>query len=176
MRLPRRSSSITSPAAPAAKFRRTLCGGSPSTRTSWPSKRGQRRYRLRHEGRALPERRLHDVQRQRRHHHPADVPRRVRRHLRVGERHAAHRARHGHGLSGGPPRKKALQTQLRYLDLINALFMEVNPIPREDGHEPDGPAGRAFPHADVSDGPGESGPPEAHYARGRVLPMQEAAE
>lgn len=46
-----------------------------------------------------------DVQRQRRHHHPADVPRRVRRHLRVGERHAAHRARHGHGLSGRPPRK-----------------------------------------------------------------------
>ncbi|MGN1306881.1 MAG: 4-hydroxy-tetrahydrodipicolinate synthase [Faecousia sp.] len=26
-------------------------------------------------------------------------------------------------------RDKALQTQLRYLDLINALFMEVNPIP-----------------------------------------------
>ena len=26
-------------------------------------------------------------------------------------------------------REKALQTQLRYLDLINALFMEVNPIP-----------------------------------------------
>ena len=25
--------------------------------------------------------------------------------------------------------EKALQTQLRYLDLINALFMEVNPIP-----------------------------------------------
>ena len=26
-------------------------------------------------------------------------------------------------------REKAIQTQLRYLDLINALFMEVNPIP-----------------------------------------------